>query len=205
MCRFLSLMSSIDLEPFRPEMTAEASRVLAHAFASNPINVAVFGSGELAKNEAFFRIALTVMKGPKFVATDESRILGVVHWVHSSRCQPSGMEKLLLIPVMMAKLGAGATWRVLSWLSTWSRHDPQESHLHLGPIGVIPEAQGQRIGSRLMPRYCEALTKSAVSGYLETDRPENVAFYRRFGFETTAEIQVLYVKNFLMSRPVPAG
>ncbi len=186
-------------------MMPEASRVLAHAFASNPGHVAAFGSAVLGKNEAFFRTALTVMKGPKFVATDGSRILGVIHWVDSAQCQVSGIEKLRLVPVMVTRLGVGATLRVVSWLSVWSRHDPKESHVHLGPIGVIPEAQGRRIGFRLMTRYCEALTKSAESGYLETDRPENVAFYRRFGFETTEEIRVLGVRNYLMStaRPTP--
>ena len=87
----------------------------------------------------------------------------------------------------------------------WSKHDPKESHVHLGPIGVIPEAQGQRIGYRLMTRYCEALAKSAESGYLEPDRPENVAFYRRFGFETIEEIRVLGERNYLMWRAVTNG
>ena len=195
-------MSSITVEPFRPEQAAEASRVLARAFASNPAHVAAFGSPAPLKNEAFFRTVLTVTKGPKFVATDGSRIFGLIHWVHSSECQVSPGEKLRRLPVMTAKLGIAATLRVLSWLSMWSKHDPKASHLHLGPIGVAPEAQGQRIGYRLMTRYCEALAVSAVSGYLETDRPENVGFYRQFGFETTEEIQVIGVKNYLMWRPV---
>ena len=195
-------MALIEVEPFRPEMTCEASRVLANAFASNPDHVAAFGTAALAKNEAFFRTVLSVLKGPKFVALDGSRILGVIHWVDSAQCQVSGIEKLRLVPVMVTQLGVGATLRVMTWLSTWSKHDPQESHMHLGPIGVLPEAQGQRIGYRLMTRYCEALTKTASTGYLETDRTENVAFYRRFGFKTVEEIPVIGVKNYLMSRPV---
>ena len=135
-------MASVEIKPFRSEMMPEASRVLAHAFTSNPCHVAAFGSAVLAKNEAFFRIALTVMKGPKFVAMDGSRIVGLIHWVPSPRCQVSGIEKLRLIPAMMATLGAGATLRLVSWLSSWSRHDPRESHVHLGPIGVIPRRRG---------------------------------------------------------------
>ena len=92
--------------------------------------------------------------------------------------------------------------KALSWLSTWAKHDPRALHVHLGPIGVTPEAQGQRIGSRLMTRYCEALAKAREPGYLETDRPGNVAFYRRFGFETTQELPVIGVTNYFMSRPV---
>ena len=72
--------------------------------------------------------------------------------------------------------------------------------MHLGPIGVIPEVQGQHIGSRLMTRYCEALAATGEIGYLETDRLENVAFYRRFGFETMQEVPVIGVTNYFMSR-----
>jgi hypothetical protein len=36
--------------------------------------------------------------------------------------------------------------------------------------------------------------------YLETDRPENVTFYRRFGFEIVQQEPVLGVLNFFMVR-----
>ena len=195
-------MSSIELEPYRPEMAAEVVLVLAHAFASNPLHLVAFGDNVIAKNEAFFRTVLPLWKGPKFVATDGSRILGLIHWVHSSQCQVSGAKKVRLLPPMMATLGGKATLRVLSWSSVWSKHDPKEPHVHLGPIGVIPEVQGQRVGSRLMTTYCEALAATRDAGYLETDRSENVAFYRRFGFETTQEVPVIGVTNYFMSRPV---
>ncbi len=192
---------TIAIEPFRPEMTREASHALARAFVSNPGHVAAFGRSPLAENEFFFRTALSVMKGPIFVATDGSRILGLIHWVHSPKCQMSSLEKLSQIPRMVATLGAGASLRVMSWLREWSKHDPTDAHLHLGPIGVIPEAQGQRIGVQLMTRYCDVLATRAEPGYLETDRPENVVFYRQFGFETTEEIRVIGVRHYLMWRP----
>jgi hypothetical protein len=52
-----------------------------------------------------------------------------------------------------------------------------------------------------MVLYCEDLDRTATSGYLETDRPENVAFYQRFGFEVKEEIPILGTPNFLMRRP----
>jgi ribosomal protein S18 acetylase RimI-like enzyme len=42
-------------------------------------------------------------------------------------------------------------------VSTWSRHDPGESHLHLGPIAVDPDAQGRHVGTTLMQSYCVEL------------------------------------------------
>jgi ribosomal protein S18 acetylase RimI-like enzyme len=34
--------------------------------------------------------------------------------------------------------------------SGWTRKDPPNSHWHIGPIGVLPEYQGNGIGSRLL-------------------------------------------------------
>jgi len=51
-----------------------------------------------------------------------------------------------------------------------------------------------------MERYCEEVDRTGEGGYLETDRPENVNFYRRFGFETLEEALVLGVRNYFMWR-----
>lgn len=196
----MSRVAAIRIEPFQREMAPEASRMLAQAFMANPLHVAAFGASQLRKNEAFFRTGLTVMKGPKFVAIDGLRIVGLIHWVDSGHCQFSALEKLRMVPSMLQGLGIGSAMKVGAWLSQWTKHDPREPHVHLGPIGVAPNAQGQHVGHRLMERYCEELNRAGRAGYLETDRPQNVNFYRRFGFETVAEIRLLGVSNYLMWR-----
>jgi hypothetical protein len=59
-----------------------------------------------------------------------------------------------------------------------------------------------------MERYCEELDQAAAAGYLETDRPENVDFYKRFGFRVVETAPVLGVDNYFMwrasRRPEPA-
>lgn len=197
-------MSAIRIEPFQPEMATEASQMLARAFVTNPLHVAAFGQDQLAKNETFFRWGLTALKGPKLVAFEGPRILGLIHWVRSRDCQLSGLEKLWPAPAMIRSFGFRSALRVSTWLSIWSKHDPKEPHVHLGPISVEPAAQGQRIGRRLMEMYCEELNRTGQAGYLETDRPENVAFYRRFGFEIINEVWVLGVRNYLMWREEPS-
>ena len=60
--------------------------------------------------------------------------------------------------------------------------------IHRGPAqGVDPSAQGRHVGSQLMRQFCEELDRRALPGYLETDRPQDVRFYERFGFEVVAE------------------
>lgn len=193
-------MSQIDVVPMAAQQTQDAVSVLARAFVTNPLHVAAFGPANLAANEAFFRTGLAVMKGEKHLAVDGSRILGVVHWVGSPGCQVSFLEKLRMIPRMVSGLGVPSSMKVISWVSTWAKHDPNEPHSHLGPIAVEPEAQGRSIGTTLMQRYCADLDRTGMVGYLETDRPENVDFYRRFGFEVSQTTPVLGVETYFMRR-----
>ncbi|MBV9876322.1 MAG: GNAT family N-acetyltransferase [Verrucomicrobia bacterium] len=194
-------MPEITIEEFNPEMTDDTADVLARAFVTNPLNIAVFGVDQVSANQAFFRGGLRVMRGRKLVALDGARIIGFIHWVTSPRCQVSIPEKLTMLPRMIPEFGLQRSLRISSWLATWSKHDPKDPHCHLGPIGVDPHAQGRGIGRRLMSLYCEDLDRTTTAGYLETDRPQNVAFYQRFGFEVTHEMPVLGTPNFLMRRP----
>jgi ribosomal protein S18 acetylase RimI-like enzyme len=179
--------------------------LLARAFVTNPVHIAAFGRGRLAANEAFFHVGLAAMKGPKLVAMEGSQLVGVIHWVASPACQYSLGEKLRMMPRLARNVGVRPALRVAAWLSGWSKLDPVEPHLHLGPIGVDPELQGRQIGRRLMEQYCQAQDQAGVAGYLETDRSENVDFYRRFDFEVTATRPVLDVPNYFMCRRARRG
>jgi hypothetical protein len=51
-----------------------------------------------------------------------------------------------------------------------------------------------------MSTYCSALDGQLMSGFLETDKAENVAFHRRFGFEVVREVEVIGITTFFMAR-----
>lgn len=193
-------MSQLTITPLPAEQTETAIGVLARAFVTNPVHVAAFGSSRVDSNEIFFRIGFAAMKGEKLVVTDGSHVLGVAHWVHAPACQFAGFEKLQMLERMVRGLGLRSTFKVLSWVSTWSKHDPSEPHCHLGPIAVEPAAQGRRVGSRLMEKFCLQLDRTGMAGYLETDRMENVGFYERFGFGVTETATALGVETYFMRR-----
>lgn len=188
------------LQPLESHQQEDVVQVLARAFVTNPLHEAAFGPGQLARNAAFFRVGLTGMKGPKLVALDAGRILGVCHWVASPGCRYSAVEKARMVHGLVRGMGLGAAARVVSWVSAWARCDPEVPHLHLGPIGVDPAAQRRRIGQLLMERFCAELDRTGALGYLETDRPANVEFYARFGFRVSGTQTVLGVENFFMRR-----
>ena len=52
-----------------------------------------------------------------------------------------------------------------------------------------------------MDHFCTIVDAAGDAAYLETDKPENVGYYERFGFETIGELDVLGVRNWFMRRP----
>ena len=175
--------------------------MLADAFVSNPLHVSAFGPAEIEQNRLFFRIGLQNMfTGHAYVALVDGQVRGYMHFNAPPYCLPPPEQIPSAATTVLKPLGA-AIARVVVWFSTWCRLDPKEPHAHLGPIGVSPEAQGQGVGSALMSRYLEHLRHEGIAGYLETDRPENVKFYEKFGFAVQHEQEVIGVSTWYMWRP----
>lgn len=184
-----------------PAHLPDVCDLLARAFVSNPLHVAVFGAGALERNREFFRVGIPATRGHKIVAVQDDRVVGFTNWTASAKCQFTIAEKIQLMPPLMRAVGPRVALRVSGWLSVWAAHDPAEAHLHLGPIAVEPDAQGRGIGRLMMTRYCEALDRDGFAGHLETDRPGNVAFYEQSGFLLTEEVLIRGVRNYFMRRP----
>ena len=58
--------------------------------------------------------------------------------------------------------------------------------------------------SALMQRYIEHLVQAEAAGYLETDRPENVEFYKKFGFAVRHTEELIGTPTWYMWRPAGA-
>jgi ribosomal protein S18 acetylase RimI-like enzyme len=190
-------MDNIVIEPLRSSDVDEASIVLSRAFSSTPLPRAAFGDPSDDQRGilgAAFKM-MANMPGKAFVAKENGQIIGAMRIVEWPECrQPPPADVPLPFPEEMAQ-------RFGIWQSSWAQHDPKKPHWHLDPIGVLPERQGQGIGSRLMKHFCEYIDNRKQAAYLETDQPNNVRFYRRFGFTVVEETSVLTVPNWLMWRP----
>jgi len=192
------------IQPYDQDHQTAVIDVLAEAYLTNPIHIAVFGGTgpeQARQTRALFSLLLKeILTGTSFVAIQEHEVVGFVHWVSYPGCQPS-LEKLgLIMPRLLAQLADGVAPRLQTWLGTWRERDPDTPHSHFGPIAVSLKHQGTGIGRLLMERYCAHLDLTAENGYLETDRPENVGFYAKSGFEVTSEMEILGVHNWFMHR-----
>ena len=191
------------VEKYSARSLESAVTVLADAFVTNPILVSAFGGQHLSYSRLFFRFGLRHMfKGDVFVARVDGEVRGCMHFVSSPNCLPAA-EEMPLAMANLLKLIGGAKPQVIKWFARWCRLDPDAPHLHLGPIGVSPEMQGKGLGTALMDRYIERLNRDKLAGYLETDRPENVRFYEKFGFRVMREEQLIGVPTWYMWRAEP--
>lgn len=71
---------------------------------------------------------------------------------------------------------------------------PDEKLWYLQLLVVDPMAQRRGIGGRLQEEMLRRADEQGLSCYLETQKPENIAYYRRFGYDLVGEIS-----------PVPGG
>jgi len=85
-------------------------------------------------------------------------------------------------------------------VSVMCDHDPDERHVHVGPVGVEPGVQGLGVGAAMLTAICERLDADGELGWLETDKPENVVFYRRHGFDVDVEERRLGFPIWFMRR-----
>lgn len=180
-----------------------AIRVLAHAFADNPNTLTIAG-GDVERARRMTAIGMRVSGIERrhsnvWVAEDHGRIAGVLNAIEWPHCQMSITEKLRAAPVMILAAGRGLR-RASRIMAAWARHDPDEPHWHLGPIGVAPDVQGRGIGKAMLRAFLQIVDADGSAAYLETDRAINVPFYEKFGFEVVDEEDVLGQRNWYMWR-----
>jgi Acetyltransferase (GNAT) family len=179
--------------------------VLSRGMRDNPIHVAVFGPDPERRVRVLartFTTLLTTMDNTPLAARRDGEVVGVLGIAASPACMPSLPQMMRFAP-LLASTGPVTAVRIARWLRAWSQRDPADRHSHLGPVAVDIGLQRQGVGGQMMAAYCSLLEGAGLSGYLETDKPENVTFYERSGFATVATAKVLGVPNWFMRRPPP--
>ena len=181
-----------------------AVRLLGKAFATNPNTIALNQGKPVSaqKLEATFAARFKYLPGRVFVAELDGDIVGAMRIVEWPDCQAPPLQSLKMMPSMLGAIdGLRPLMRVMKLLGAWKKHDPKEPHWHLEPLGVTPELQGKGIGSQMMKFYCQLIDSDGIAAYHETDRPENVPFYEKFGFKVVGQETIYGAPNWFLLRP----
>ena len=191
---------------------AQAVEVIVRGMRDNPNVLAALGQHPGVRHRRLLRLfgamaaAEVPVRNRDMLAArgPDGSIVGVCGMVPPGRCQPGVGRQLRLAPSLLA-LGPRSAGRTMKWFGTWSKHDPDERHWHLGPVAIDAHIQGRGIGSKLMQAFCAKMDAAGEVAYLETDKDVNVRFYERFGFEVVNQEEVLGVTNWFMIRRAEQG
>jgi ribosomal protein S18 acetylase RimI-like enzyme len=182
----------------------EVLDVVSRGMRDNPQHVAAFGEDPATRRRRFRALMAAAFSASDFshalvARREDGVIVGVCGMLPPGNCRPDLRRGLRLLPALLS-IGPRAAGRLMRWMGAWQRHDPKERHWHLGPLAVDAHLQGEGVGSRMMRVFCARMDAAGEDAYLETDKPINVRFYERFGFEVVGEEDVLGVPNWFMLR-----
>jgi GNAT superfamily N-acetyltransferase len=184
----------------RPGDLAQAAVVAARAFYHDPLFEHLEPRPrQRAGGLVWFWLASLQAGGSRarcFGAWQGDHLLGVSVWFPPGTYPlPAGGQARALLG------GLRALWRRpaglldgLRYLLAIDRAHPKEPLWYLFLLVVDPLVQRCGIGARLQAPGMAEADAAGLDCYLETQKPENLPYYRRFGYEVVREL-----------RPVPSG
>ena len=152
----MSDVGSIEVRDLRPEEVPAAVGVLARGMRDNPLHVAAYGEDPERRYRCHARTVRGLFSAfpaqQPICAVRDGTLLGVTGVAPVGTCRPTAIQRLRLLPVIFS-LGPQTLARVSRWLSVWTRRDPDEPHVHLGPVAADAHLQCQGIGSLMMEEH----------------------------------------------------
>jgi ribosomal protein S18 acetylase RimI-like enzyme len=180
----------LEIRDLTPGDLAAAGGVAGRALSDNPTFRWVRADDHLARVGGCIDLFVGMMEsmpGPQLGAFVGRHVVGVAANAPPGTCVGE------IVPVEMRTVPddidlTDPDARALVVYSLLCGHDLAERHWHVGPVSVEPGVQGLGIGGALLRPLCERMDEGGEVGWLETDKPDNVVFYRRHGFDVVEEV-----------------
>jgi GNAT superfamily N-acetyltransferase len=129
--------------------------------------------------------------GQVWTAGDDTQVIGSASWLPPGSLPRSRTRELRIYAACTRALITGRNRRTgIRLLDLVEKSHPVEPHWYLAVLGVDPRHQGRGLGRALIQPVLDRCDREIVPAYLETQKPENLPFYERFGFRVTDEISV---------------
>jgi GNAT superfamily N-acetyltransferase len=170
---------------------APLAAALAAAFDDDPVPRWASPRADLRAPmlRRFFAAMLDAKMPEGFVHTDPELRGGAI-WAPPGGWKTSPAQDLRIAGAFLDP----RLWRRAPWVGPGllglEKHHPQTPHFYLAVLGVVPSAQGEGLGSRLMEPVLRLCDSEGVPAYLESSKFSNIAFYARHGFRQTGEIEL---------------
>lgn len=194
----MELAMNVELSPLVPKGRDldDAAMVAARAFHDDPFfeyldpravtrarGLALFWRATIAA--AAGRGTLTAARRP-----DDGRLVGLSVVVPPGKWPlPAGDQARQLVGAFRAMvIRPAALVKGTRYLFSMEAAHPKEDLWYLMLLCVDPSAQRSGIGGILQESMLRSADADSIDCYLETQKPENVPYYRRFGYELVREL-----------------
>jgi GNAT superfamily N-acetyltransferase len=179
----------LSVRPLRPGEIGKASRLLGRAFAPDPFIAHVFGSPWRRRlaYPPFFRAGMYESATESYALELDGELAGVAVWVPPEP-GPGRRARARVNRAAVRLLFPRAAPRLFAVFEELGRLHPHEPHWYLFFVGLEPRHQGKGLGAELL---APVLEKAETLCYLETPFEGTHPFYRRLGFEVSAELHPL--------------
>jgi GNAT superfamily N-acetyltransferase len=129
--------------------------------------------------------------GEVWVAKRDGVVVGSASWLQPGTMpRPRSRENRITRACASALLTGRNRRSGLKLLSAVEKKHPSEPHWYLPLLGIDPKWQGRGLGGLLLRVKLEQCDAMLMPVYLETQKPENVPYYERFGFLVTEVIEL---------------
>ena len=173
----------------------EAAAVLARAFAEAPVLTFLLGPGRGREIELIFGALCRDAQRAGLVegVRDGGRLTAAAVWLAPGAHPTPWRREARMAPawLRLATMHPRAIPRLLKATHALDALHPHAPHWFLSLLGTEPALQGRGLGRALVEQGVRRAEEGGNPVHLDTDLPENVAWYRRFGFEVSDEVRVM--------------
>ncbi len=144
--------------------------------------------------QEFFRLAVvrqTLPFGEVYHARTNLDFAGVALWTPPHKWRLGWRDQLMLFPSILRLVPSlKALPRVLRGLHSMEAHHLEAPHVYLSFLCAHPTQRGQGLGQALLEPMLERCDQQGLPIYLENTKEQNEAFYRKYGFQVTQQIDL---------------
>jgi ribosomal protein S18 acetylase RimI-like enzyme len=175
---------------------SKASKIIADAFFNDPKISYYFPEKDTRKSISYFLWEFLLKDGIKNgkVISPTSNLEGISIWLppgkeHISfwRAIRNGILKVLKQFGRLTIKLMNRTTKVANAIH--KKHTP-ETHWYLSLLAVNPKLQGKGYASKMIYPMIQNIENEGYSIYLETNNPDNVTFYKHFGFKVLESLNI---------------
>ena len=112
-------------------------------------------------------------------------IVGVAVWLPTGAYPQPMWTQLSQLPGLMRSLAhhPRSIVRANAYFNAATKAHTKDPHWYLLVLAVVPPLQGQGIGSTLVSHGLALVDEEGVASYLDTQDKQNLAYYRKFGYQ----------------------